>query len=128
MRFILIFSLILLTGCDKDSEPLEPVDLSVQTITGEWQLTKQYVSPGGQTTWKEVENGPVLKFLADNTFQHSRENCSSGTYSISDDIIRLNCVDSETPVSYRIREITSKTLEISFVGCIEACLYHYEKR
>ena len=128
MRFILILSLILLTGCEKESEPLEPVDLSVQTLTGEWQLTRQYVSPGGEATWEKVKNGPIYKFSADNTFKYSEDHCPSGTYSLNDDTLKLICADSDDTRSYHISEITEGSLEISFIGCIEACVYHYEKR
>lgn len=127
-RFSLIFSLLILSSCSKESETFELVDLSVQTLTGEWQLTRKYVSPGGEATWENVKNGPIYKFSADNTFQYSEEHCLSGTYSLNDDTLNLICSDSDEIRSYHISEITTGSLEISFTGCIESCIYYYEKR
>ncbi|MGA8854485.1 MAG: lipocalin family protein, partial [Christiangramia sp.] len=129
-NFILLASvLILASSCSKDEDPIKPVDLSIDTISGVWKLTDTYISPGGETTWQSVENGREYTFHPDGSFELSEGECLSGTYSIREGMIEFQCNTSESvPRSFYISEFTNSTMEISYIGCIEACIYRYQKQ
>ena len=129
-NFILLASvLILASSCSKNEDPIKPVDLSIDTISGVWKLTDTYISPGGETTWQPVENGREYTFFPDGSFELSEGECPSGTYNIGEDMIEFQCNTSESvPRSFYINELTNSTMEISYVGCIEACIYRYQKQ
>ena len=124
--------LLLIVGCNNPEDSLHVVDLSVQNLAGTWKLTEAYVSPGGETTWQSVEEGMEYDFNTDGSFDASEGNCLSGTYNLDLEAERLtfNCENESesTPFAFRILKLTSSEMEISYVGCIEACIYRYRKQ
>lgn len=128
-QVLLLLSIFFFIGCsEKENDELNPVDLSRETILGKWKLTETYISPGGETTWQTVENGKVYDLHNDGTFELSEGECNSGTFELEDDKIHFHCSSSDVFRSFYIHEITNSTLEMSYIGCIEACIYRFKKQ
>lgn len=122
--------LVLLSGCTGNEEPLRIVDLKFQNIVGTWKLTETYISPGGTTEWRPVEDGVEYTFNADATFLVTEGNCRTGTFSLEEDLLSFNCSEASqnSPMSFRFNSISSEQMEVSYIGCIEACIYRFQKQ
>ncbi|MBT8295325.1 MAG: lipocalin family protein [Gramella sp.] len=119
------------TSCSKNESTLEVLDLSMKSFQGTWKLTDVYISPGGETTWQSIEDGTVYNFNSDGTFQSSENECSDGTFELDldSDKLTLNCENEAAGSNYYyIQELTASEMEISYVGCVEACIYRYRKQ
>ncbi|MUP46153.1 hypothetical protein E0K83_10405 [Gramella sp. BOM4] len=132
-NLVLIISILFLNqACNRADEPLKIIDLSVQNIAGTWKLTEAYVSPGGETTWQPVEGGIEYVFKTDATFQASGGNCQSGSFDLDLEAERLtlNCANESgnSQQTFRVLKLTAFEMEISYPGCIEACIYRYTKQ
>ncbi|TBW28577.1 lipocalin family protein [Gramella sp. KN1008] len=130
MKKLLLFTLMLVISisCSKEDNNLKPLDLSVNNITGTWQLTETYLSPGGETEWQEIENGPTYNFKSNGSFTYSEGDCTSGNFEILNENLKLSCHGSSEVYSYFIHKLDSSQMEISIVGCKEACVYRYQKQ
>ncbi|MBC9798380.1 lipocalin family protein [Sinomicrobium weinanense] len=124
--FSILLLLMMTMGCSDDSD-MGDKDVS---IVGKWQMTESYVSPGGETEWKEVEDGRIHHFKADSTFTSNGLECPEGRFSITGDtlLLEFNC-------NY---EVNSRTIKFYFDDgdlfltpimpmCVEKCLSKYER-
>lgn len=126
-KIYLLLTLFSIFSCS-ESNNLKPVDFSGKPILGVWKLTETYISPGGETTWQPAENEMVYNLHSDGTFDLTGGECSSGTFEMADDKIHFHCSNSGDTRSYYINKLTETTLEISYIGCIEACIYRFKKQ
>ncbi|MFV9485032.1 lipocalin family protein [Christiangramia sp. ASW11-125] len=131
-KLILLFvAAISLSSCSSSDDSLLIVDLTVDSLSGTWKMTDAYVSPGGETTWQTVENGTEYTFSPNGNFNVTQEECPTGTYNLNLDENKLSftCTnDTESMRSFRVVSITESEMEISYIGCIEACIYRYRKQ
>ena len=131
-KLILLFvAAISLSSCSSSDDSLLIVDLSVDSLSGTWKMTHAYVSPGGETTWQTVENGTNYTFSPNGNFSASQDECPTGTYNLdlNDSLLSFTCSDNtESMRSFRVVSITESEMEISYIGCIEACIYRYRKQ
>ncbi len=111
-----------------DNNPIKPVDLTVNTLNGVWRLTETYISPGGEASWSPVENGIEYTFDFDGTFKLSEGECDSGNYRIENEFIHFDCSTEGAQRSFHIQRLTASTMEINYVGCVEACIYRFQKQ
>ena len=128
-KFFIFLVSVFIVGCTSSEKPIIPVNSSVNKFTGAWQLSETYVSPGGVTSWKNVEDGEKIDFRMDGSFtiQNTSRNCKSGNFSVEDDMLVFKCRNTEE-LKYIIAEFSEKEMILSGVGCIEACLYKYRRR
>lgn len=123
----LLFSVMITMGCSDDSDTIDG-DVS---IMGKWQMTERYVSPGGETEWKEVKDGEIHYFKTDSTFTSNGMDCPEGDFSVQGDSLLLdfNCNYSAEPQVMRFYFEGGDLIltPLSPVFCIEACLYRFEK-
>ena len=128
MRITLfLFSMLLfLNSCDSKEEELEVLDLTVKNIAGTWQLTETYISPGGHTEWKAVEDGPVFQINEEGTYTYSDLNCDSGSYELNGAALKLmpNC-EEEQEITFLLMELSENVMVLRNAACIEACNYKY---
>jgi len=131
-KLILLFvAAIFLSSCSSSDDNLLIVDLSVDSLSGTWKMTHAYVSPGGETTWQTVDNGIEYTFSPKGNFSASQDECSTGTYNLDLNASSLSftCSDNtESMRSFNVVSITETEMEISYMGCIEACIYRYRKQ
>ncbi|MDT0642896.1 lipocalin family protein [Zunongwangia sp. F363] len=118
--------LLMIFGCNSEEEEITVLDVNVQNITGTWELTESYVSPGGETEWRPVKNGNIYTFFDNGKFSSSgRQNCSEGEFTLEDNILQLDC--EEEHLSWRVDTLGSRVMILGGIGCIEACLYKYKR-
>ena len=131
-KLILLFvAAISLSSCSSSDDSLLIVDLTVDSLSGTWKMTDAYVSPGGETTWQTVENGTEYTFSPNGNFNATQEECPTGTYNLdlNESTLSFTCSDNtESMRSFRVVSITESEMEISYIGCIEACIYRYRKQ
>jgi len=131
-KFILLFvAAISLSSCSGSDDSLLTVDLSVDSLSGTWKMTHAYVSPGGETSWQTVENGTEYTFSPNGNFSATQDQCPIGTYNLdlNESTLLFTCSnDTESMRSFRVVSITESEMEISYIGCIEACIYRYRKQ
>lgn len=133
-RYLILFLLLGLLSCDKDSKE-DSVPLNASKIIGSWQLVEAYVSPGGDTIWQSVEDGDIYKFGIDgifsqvNTYQDAYNR--SGSFIYENDMLKLTfTIDGEEKWQSFSVNMVENSMTITPTGptiCIEACLYRYEK-
>lgn len=128
---VLVLLVISFSGCSEDEQSFQP-DLSVDSIVGTWKLTESYVSPGGETTWQQVEDGYKYTFGADGSFSSTNNSECEGVFERSEDTITITrlCEGSteEETFSMIIAALENGGLEIYNPRCIEACIYRFEKQ
>lgn len=131
-KLILLFvAAISLNSCSSSDDSLLIVDLTVDSLSGTWKMTEAYVSPGGETTWQTVENGTEYTFFPNGNFNATQDECPTGTYSLdlNESKLSFTCTDNtESMRSFRVVSITESEMEISYIGCTEACSYRYRKQ
>lgn len=128
---LLLSILIFITSCSRKEQPLKVLNLSKEKLVGSWILSEKYISPGGETNWRVVEDGKEYVFNSDGTFQASAGECSFGNFEVDmeNDLLTFYCSDSSIESrSYRILNLTSSELQINYVGCIEACILKFRKQ
>ncbi|GAA4325474.1 hypothetical protein GCM10023115_40430 [Pontixanthobacter gangjinensis] len=131
-NLILLVSILLcFASCSNDEFELKVSNLTIEKLEGTWKLTETYISPGGETTWRTVEDGMEYVFKNNNTFQASEGECREGNYELDleNDLLIFNCEDSSNSArSYKLIKLTSSELEINYIGCIEACILRFRKQ
>lgn len=104
-------------------------------LSGTWQLSETYISPGGATEWVTVADGyryifdsyGTFKMIAnDNTLQ------KVGRYRVEENelFLEFELDGKQTTLGYRL-ELTDSTMTLSPsfpVICIEACLYRFKRK
>ena len=125
---LLVLICLLITSCGDDdtSDPLQ----SKESLVGSWQLVEQYISPGGPTTWKTVENGYIVTFNSDFTLQDFNQ-CKEGTYTIVDSLLTIDCTSSmstsELDLVYSLEFESDNTVVLSNDLCIEPCIERFNR-
>ncbi|MGS2760762.1 lipocalin family protein [Sinomicrobium sp. M5D2P9] len=122
----MFFVVSLALGCSEDT------DINEVSVIGKWQMTRRYVSPGGDNVrWETVKDGGIYQFKADSTFTSNATDCQEGKFSVKGDSLQLdfNCNYEVEP---QIMRFYFKGGDLVFsplgpVFCIETCLYRYEK-
>jgi hypothetical protein len=64
---ILLCAFAILFACQTEPKVTEELTTNI----GRWQLTETCLSPGNACVLKKINNGPILEFLADGTYQIS---------------------------------------------------------
>lgn len=129
---IAIFLLFFLT-CQKD-DVFDDTPIDQTGLVGEWLLTETYISPGGKTEWKKVNNGYRYLFKTDGSYNKIRTTTESGNYQINESELFLyvgNAGEKDTlGFNTNFNEAkTVLTLSPSYPNiCIEGCLYRYQKQ
>lgn len=136
MRFklTLIIFISLLFACENDDSNGIPIDET--GLVGEWLLTASYVSPGGTTEWKDVDEG--YRYIFDEFGNYERttfnkETINSGSYEIIERELYLYSIIEEARDTLGFtadfnESKTRLTLSPSYPGiCIEGCLYRFDK-
>ncbi|WP_405382757.1 hypothetical protein [Maribacter sp. LLG6340-A2] len=129
---IAIFLLFFLT-CQKD-DVFDDTPIDQTGLVGEWLLTETYISPGGKTEWKKVNNGYRYLFKTDGSYNKISITTESGNYDINESELFLyvgNAGEKDTlGFNANFNEAkTVLTLSPSYPNiCIEGCLYRYQKQ
>ena len=136
LKFTIIFCALLCIACESD-DAFDDTPIDNPSLLGEWLLTTSYVSPGGATEWKDVEEGYRYFFDEFGNYERTdfnKEVLNSGDYEITDDELYLYFItegEKDTlgySADFNERK-TRLTLSPSYPGiCIEACLYRFEKQ
>jgi hypothetical protein len=102
---------------------------SYESLIGKWQLVEQKIGIGPPGEWKEVHNGEQCEFFSDLTFSSSIPDCSSGTFSLEDNLLKFYCGGEKSLRDFIIVEFNgaSITLTPASAICIEGCLFRYKK-
>ena len=126
----IFLNLLLLTitfvSCSKENNN----ETGENEIIGKWKLIQTYADPGdGSGNWMSVTENEsyLLIFYANNTFERNGSlNDCSGTYSIVNTVLTLNCNNVESTYSY---SIANKNLIIdgSPFYCDESCAEKFER-
>ena len=136
-KFSVAICLLFLMQCQNDDVTFDDTPIDDTSLVGEWLLTASYVSPGGATEWKEVDEG--YRFLFDEYGSYERTDFSknqleSGTYEIMDEELFLYFYtnDQKDTLGYRAdfnENKTSLTISPSYPSvCFEGCLYRFKKQ
>lgn len=136
LKFAIIFCALLCIACESD-DAFDDTPIDNPSLLGEWLLTTSYVSPGGATEWKDVEEGYRYFFDEFGNYERTdfnKEVLNSGDYEITDEELYLYFLTEgeKDTLGYSADFNESKTrltLSPSYPGiCIEACLYRFEKQ
>lgn len=127
--------IFLFSGCESgDEQELKVLDLTTTNLVGTWKLSETYVSPGGETSWRAVEDGRSYTFTKEGIFtSDAYEGCTEGEYAVDGDnlIMEYTCEELEEGQrevwTQAVHSLTEDTLVLRGIGCIEACLYKYKK-
>ena len=138
MARILVFVMVggWLMACSEEAV----VDLQVSSIVGTWRPTEQKVGIGSPGEWEAVENGPIIQFFADGSFQYAHFDCTPQTYRVEKDRIIFNYQCSEESeyaewpsyveeIAYQVTKLTEEYMTLSpatFI-CTEGCAYTYRR-
>ncbi|WP_396634076.1 hypothetical protein [Maribacter sp. R86514] len=137
IKFTVAIFLLFLMQCQNDDMPYDDTPVDDTSLVGEWLLTASYVSPGGATEWKDVEEGYRYFFDELGTYERTdfnKEVLNSGDYEITDEALYLYFVteNEKDTLGYSAdfnERKTRLTLSPSYPGiCIEGCLYRFEKQ
>ncbi|WP_422079565.1 lipocalin family protein [Ulvibacterium sp.] len=131
---LFLFVFFVLLSCQNDSTQRN-VPLTANLLHGSWQLIETYISPGGKTDWKPVENGNIFTFdneggfARTNTFKNTPN--SAGTYDLNNNVLKITYTrDSKEEKENFIVQISENTMTLSPAGpifCSEPCLYRYKR-
>ncbi|MDO6472344.1 hypothetical protein [Maribacter sp. 1_MG-2023] len=137
IKFTVAIFLLFLMQCQNDDMPFDDTPVDDTRLVGEWLLTESYVSPGGATEWKDVEEGYRYFFDEFGNYERTdfnKEVLNSGDYEITDDELYLYFIikGEKDTLGYSADFNESKTrltLSPSYPGiCIEGCLYRFKKQ
>ena len=131
--FRLLFIALFVACTSNDTENTIPT--TAKNLAGQWQLVATYISPGGASEWKEVENGFSYTFKDDGTYlMTTSENVieQSGVFRFENEEIFMDFnSEGEAKTLGYIMELkaTELTLSPSFPAiCFEGCFYRFKKK
>lgn len=133
MKISMVIFLLFFLTCQKD-DVFDDTPIDQTGIVGEWLLKETYISPGGETEWKEVNNGYRYIFKPDGSYTKISSTTAFGNYDVNESELFLyvgNTNEKDTLGFYaNFNEAkTVLTLSPSFPHiCIEGCLYRYQKQ
>ena len=104
-------------------------------LSGTWQLSETYISPGGATEWVTVADGYRYIFDSNDTFKKKANDGilqEVGRYRVEENelFLKFALEGEQTTLGYRL-ELTDSTMTLSPsfpVICIEACLYRFKRK
>ena len=137
IKFTVAIFLLFLMQCQNDDMPFDDTPVDDTSLVGEWLLVESYVSPGGATAWKDVEDGNRYFFDEFGNYERTDFNRSlldSGDYEITDKELYLYFITEgeKDTLGYSAdfnENKTRLTLAPSYpVICFEACLYRFKKQ
>ena len=120
--------LLLFMGCSKDNSNEE------EAIIGNWQIIESCYN-AGDGTWgcTDIENGNMVRFNEDGTFNFSEGNneCLTGSYTFNNLEINLQfnnkeCNANDGVANYKYSFIENN-LKLENLFCVEGC-YEIHKR
>lgn len=123
--YFFIASMFFLLSCGED----DPVVSESDSLIGTWKLVQVYLSPGGATEWRDIEDGFEVTFLADSTFTNFNQ-CISGNFSINNKILSIECIETMAIAGLDfnyIMEFDGDSMELSNPLCIESCIERFER-
>lgn len=127
--FIIPLAMLLLFSCSNSSSN-EPTNQE-NPLIGKWKLIEQKNSDGSSTlpTWTPVTNGYELTFKSDGTYTTTANStCSSGTYSISNQLISyINSCGVSIVDKTRIKSVGNTELVVYDLTCFEECQSKFQK-
>ena len=102
---------------------------SVQTLTGKWLLIEEKIGTGPPGVWLPAAVPVTIEYKADGTFTTTAHPDCTGTYTVTDDILKvvLDCAGQQEEWSDRFHLDTHLTLTPAIVLCDEGCEYKYKK-
>ncbi|TDT40599.1 hypothetical protein CLV90_3448 [Maribacter spongiicola] len=136
IKFTVAIFLLLLMQCQNDDMPYDDTPIDDTSLVGEWLLTESYVSPGGATDWKDVEEGYRYFFDEVGNYERTDFNRSlleTGSYEIKEEELYLyfTTEGEKDTLGYwaDFNESKSKlTLSPSYPYiCIEGCSYRFDR-
>ncbi|MDO1511462.1 lipocalin family protein [Maribacter confluentis] len=136
MKISISILLLFFLTCQKDDIFYDtPIDET--GIVGEWLLKETYISPGGETDWKDVAEGHMYLFRSDGSFQKTATATTpgqTGDYEINENELMLY-VNNDTAkdtlgFNANFNDVkTILTLSPTYPNmCIEGCYYRYKKQ
>ena len=136
IRFLISIFFLFLMQCQNDDMPFDDTPIDDTSLVGEWLLYESYVSPGGATEWKDVEEGYRYFFNEFGNYErtdYDKNLLDSGTYEITEEELYLYFITEgkKDTLGYSADFNESKTrltLSPSYPAiCIEGCLYRFNK-
>ncbi|WP_405414080.1 hypothetical protein [Maribacter sp. Asnod1-A12] len=136
LKFTVLFCTLLCIACESD-DAFDDTPIDNPSLLGEWLLTASYVSPGGATEWKDVEEGYRYFFDEFGNYERTdfnKEVLNSGDYEITDEELYLYfSIEGEKDTLGYSADFnegkTRLTLSPSYPGiCVEGCLYRFKKQ
>jgi hypothetical protein len=127
--FIIPLAMLLLFSCSNSSSN-EPTNQE-NPLIGKWKLIEQKNSDGSSAlpTWTPVTIGYELTFKSDGTYTTTANStCSSGTYSISNQLISyINSCGVSIVDKTRINSVGNTELVVYDLTCFEECQSKFQK-
>lgn len=132
--WVLVFLIGMISACENSIDE-DPIPLSVNNLIGKWQLSETYISPGGATEWRDVQDGIIYEFKTNGDYAefNAVEDTYStfGVYRIEDTTLWLEYTMEQELITQGFNiEITETTITLSPsypTICIEACLSRFKK-
>ncbi|WP_324026406.1 hypothetical protein QSV08_02845 [Maribacter sp. BPC-D8] len=137
IKFTVAIFLLFLMQCQNDDMPFDDTPIDDTSLVGEWLLTESYVSPGGATEWKDVEEGYRYFFDEFGSYERTDFNrglLDSGDYKITDKELYLYFITEgeKDTLGYSAdfnENKTRLTISPSYPAiCIEGCMYRFKKQ
>jgi len=136
MKFTMYLAIsiaLIFTACKKDDDHVADNTRLAKTpeqLAGKWKQVASYVSPGGQTEWQTVKDGPVWTFTVDSNFISNTSyngyklDLARYTGATGNDtllyIYKKGVPESDTTL-FAISKITPDSLTVWGINCIEGC-------
>jgi hypothetical protein len=126
LPYLVLALLIFAIACKKSVEPIQ------SDLIGKWTFTESYISPAGPTDWQPVTPpNQTIEFKSDGTFIPCESFLKDANhFEIVDSVtVKIQpAVQGFTLMKYEIKSSDEALyLTPTNPGCIEACIYKFER-
>ena len=137
VKFSLTIFLLFFLTCQKSDDEIYDTPIDETGLIGEWLLKETYISPGGATEWKDVDEGFRYFFKSDGSYQKTdftKDLQEKGEFEVKQNQLFLYFVseNEKDTLGYSSnfnderRILTLSPIYPSM--CIEGCLYRFRKQ